>query len=489
MTKIPASKASDPAQRYAPGGETLEQIDAEVSAQEEERVRLKNDPDFIPAPVFSDEDLALRFANVQAACIRYVEKLGRWFVWDGQVWVEDAFIQVLSRARPLCRRVSLDCGPKDQRTARHVASSRSVFASISLARADSRIIASVDQFDANLFELNTPGGLCDLRTGKLRRHEPLAYTTKITAVAPDPNCSIDLWLKVLRRATGDDSDLQDYLQRLFGYSLTGSTQEHTLHFAYGEGANSKSTIFNAIIGCLGDYHRTAPIETFTLAYGDRHPTELAMLRGARLVTATETEKGKKWSEAKLKQLTGGDPIAARFMRQDFFEYAPQFTLCIIGNHRPTITSVDEAIRRRFHLIPFAVTIPAHERDPELSDKLKVEWPGILQWCVEGCLEWQKQGLNAPLAVLSATAEYFEAEDRVRLWFEECCQRSPGVWTERQHLYADWKVWAERNGFEPGHSTNLADEFERLTKLRPQQHPNRDNRRLAYSGVSLKFPLT
>ena len=149
-----------------------------------------------------------------------------------------------------------------------------------------------------------------------------------------------------------------------------------LSFRLWDGVNGKSVLLSTIAGLLGDYHKTAPIETFTASNADRHPTDLPGLRGARLVTATETEEGRRWAEARIKQLTGGDMISARFMRQDFFEFSPAFKLVIAGNHKPSLRSVDEAIRRRFHLIPFGVTIPAGERDGELADKLRTEWPGI-----------------------------------------------------------------------------------------------------------------
>lgn len=172
---------------------------------------------------------------------------------------------------------------------------------------------------------------------------------------------------------------------------------------------------NAATSCLGDYLQTAPIETFTVSNQDRHPTELARLRGARLVTAMETEEGRRWAESRIKALTGDDPVAARFMRQDFFEYRPQFKLDISGNHKPSLRSVDEAIRRRFNLIPFTVTIPEEERDPELGDKLKAELPGILAWAIQGCLIWQAEGLSPPKAVTEATEAYLQAEDSVSAW--------------------------------------------------------------------------
>lgn len=147
-------------------------------------------------------------------------------------------------------------------------------------------------------------------------------------------------------------ELIDYLQRVLGYSLAGITREHALFFLYGTGANGKSVFINTVAGVLADYHKTAPIETFTASQSDRHPTDLAGLRGARLVTATETEEGRPWAESKIKVLTGGDKVAARFMRQDFFEFVPSFKLLVGGNHMPSLRSVDEAMRRRIHSFHF-----------------------------------------------------------------------------------------------------------------------------------------
>jgi len=227
--------------------------------------------------------------------------------------------------------------------------------------------------------------------------------------------------------------------------LTGSTQEHALFFLYGLGANGKTTFLNAITACTGDYHRTAPIETFTASSVDRHPTDLAGLRGARLVTAIETEEGRRWAESRIKSLTGGDKISARFMRQDFFEYTPQFKLIIAGNHKPGLKSVDEAIRRRFNLIPFTVTIPPDERDEALPEKLKAELPGIMQWMIDGCVDWQERGLAPPEVVTKATAAYLEAEDALAAWIEEAGQRDPNAWEKSSDLFASWAAWATKAG--------------------------------------------
>jgi putative DNA primase/helicase len=221
---------------------------------------------------------------------------------------------------------------------------------------------------------------------------------------------------------------------VLGYGLTGLTREHALFFGYGTGANGKSVLLSTVAGILGEYHKTAPIETFTASNADRHPTDLASLRGARLVTATETEEGRRWAESRIKQLTGGDTVAARFMRQDFFEYRPAFKLIIAGNHKPSLRSVDEAIRRRFHLIPFAVTIPPEERDGDLTEKLKDEWPGILAWLIEGCLEWQAESLLPPKAVVEATDAYLTAEDAMAAWLDEKCEHDPNAWTSSTYLF-------------------------------------------------------
>jgi putative DNA primase/helicase len=237
------------------------------------------------------------------------------------------------------------------------------------------------------------------------------------------------------------------------------TREHALFFLYGTGANGKTTLLDAITSCAGDYHKTAPIETFTDSKNDRHPTELAGLHGARLVTATETEEGRQWAESKIKVLTGGDKIAARFMRQDFFEFTPQFKLIIAGNHKPGLRSVDEAIRRRLHLIPFTVTIPENERDAELPNKLKDERPGILAWMIDGCLAWQKHGLCPPTVVTDATAAYLEAEDSIAAWIDDRCERNPQAWESASRLFESWSAWATKAGEQIGSMKRFAERLD------------------------------
>ena len=251
----------------------------------------------------------------------------------------------------------------------------------------------------------------------MRPHSPDDYITKRTAVAPGDGCP--LWRTFLARVTDDDIQLQAFLQRAIGYALTGFTRDHAMFFLYGLGANGKSVFLNTVTGILASYHRTAPAELLLASKHDRHPTELAGLVGCRLVTATETEGGRRWAEAKIKLLTGGDEVSARFMGMDFFSFTPRFKLVWSGNAKPTLNRVDEAIRRRLNLVPFTVTIPRTERDPELTEKLRAEWPGVLQWAIDGCAEWQEFGLAPPKAVTSATDEYLAAQDTVKNWMMEC----------------------------------------------------------------------
>lgn len=407
------------------------------------------------AGVYTEDALALAFAERHAHALRYCAVWGQWLAWDGVRWANDRTLYATDLVRQICREAAESCA--DPRIAATLQSARTVRAVERLARTDRRLAATVQQWDADPWLLNTPDGVVDLRTGWMTRPDPALHMTKVAGAGPGGDCP--KFLAFMERCTGGDSELQAYLQRMLGYALTGDTSAHALFFGYGTGANGKSVLIDTAASVLGDYHRTAPIETFTESSGDRHPTELAMLRGARLVTAVETEEGRRWAESRIKTLTGGDRIAARFMRQDFFEYDPQFKLLVAGNHRPGLRSVDEAMRRRFHLIPFAVTIPPEERDESLKDKLREEWPGIMKWMIQGCLEWQRVGLAPPVAVRDATAAYLEAEDGLAAWMEECCERDPQAWTPSTALFGSWATWAEANGEHVGTNRRFAQALE------------------------------
>ena len=393
-------------------------------------------------PEFSDEALALHFAEKHADDLRYVAAWGKWLVWTGSYWRRDDTLLAFDLVRAVCRIASARV--ESAKTKRDLASAQTVAAVERLAKADRRLAATVDQWDTDPWLLNTPGGTVELRAGKLRLHRSDDYITKITAVAPRRGRR-RRWLKFLNRIMDGDRELIRYLQRVAGYALTGITREHALFFCYGTGANGKGVFFFTLTNIMADFATTTPIETFIASNIDRHPTDLAGLRGARLVTAQEIEQGRRWAESRIKAITGGDKISARFMRQDFFEYAPQFKLLIAGNHKPGLRRVDEAIRRRMNLIPFRVTIPNDERDKDLAEKLKAEWAEILDWMIDGCLKWQKEGLSPPEAIRAATDAYLESEDAIKMWMQECCTLGPQFYATAAALFENWRAWGEKAG--------------------------------------------
>jgi putative DNA primase/helicase len=342
-------------------------------------------------------------------------------------------------------------------------------------------LTTPDGWDSDNWKLNTPGGTVDLRTGKLLPHDPADYCTKITKVAPSSSTP-ELWLRFLARVTDDNQELQAFLKRMSGYALTGDTSEHALFFLWGTGKKGKSTFINTLTGILHDYARVAPPEVFTMQKsGEKHPTCLAGLQGARLCTATETDKGAHLAESQVKSLTGGDKITARYMRKDFFDYTPCFKLLIGGNNKPTLRSVDEAIRRRINLLPFVVTIPESERDSTLGEKLKKEWPGILSWAIEGSLEWQRDGLKPPTIVQAATHNYLDDEDILEGWLAERAVIGKRYETSSAAVFADWKLWTETNNEFTGSQRSFSMNIEGRSGI--TKSDSRQGR--GFRGVGLK----
>jgi putative DNA primase/helicase len=431
-------------------------------------------------PAYSDDGLALRFSARYAASSRFVAAWGRWLFWDETRWKPDETLRSFSLARLICRTASAEI--TNPKKADDVASAKTVAAVVTLARADRCHAATVEQWDLQPMEFNAPWTV-DLKTGEGRPPRREDYCTKIAAVRPGGECP--RWRQFLAEITDGAAELQAYLQRMAGYSLTGITTEQVLFFAHGTGSNGKSVFVNTLAAIWGDYAAVAPMESFMASTMSQHPTDLAMLRGVRLVVATEIEKGRRWAESRVKMMTGGERITARFMRQDFFTYTPQFKLLISGNNKPGLRGVDQAIRRRIHLIPFTVTIPPEKRDLELFEKLKPEWPGILQWAVEGCLEWQRIGLDPPAAVRAATEAYLASEDSFANWLDDCCDTSdPESRCNRTALWRSWKSWAENAGDLPGRSTDF---YEVLERRGLRFSPLRGDR--MFRGICLKSTVT
>jgi P4 family phage/plasmid primase-like protien len=331
-------------------------------------------------------------------------------------------------------------------------------------------------------QLGTPNGTVNLRTGVLSRSNPENYISKLTSVAPERGEPV-LWLRFLHEALDGDEGMIRFLQQWFGYCLTGLTNEHALLFVFGPGGNGKSVFLNTLVSILGDYAATAAMETFTASKNDRHSTELAMLRGARLVTASETEEGRAWAEAKIKAMTGGDPITARFMRQDNFTFRPQFKLTIAGNHAPSLRNVDDAMMRRFNIVPF-VTRPTNP-DRELEQKLEAEHGRILAWAIGGCRDWQQHGLVRPAAVKAATDEYFEDQDVFGQWFAERCIEAPGRWDTVANFYIDWAKFAKEGGEEPGSKKSFGSAMKKRGYVsRPMRSAGTPAK--VYQGVALQY---
>jgi putative DNA primase/helicase len=402
----------------------------------------------------SEAGLARAFTRRNGQDWRYCAPWGKWLAWTGTRWNADQRLYVMHLAREMCCAAALMS--KSPPLSRRLASAASIAAVERIARSEPELSSIPDEWDANLWALNTPGGVVDLRNGRLAAHRREDGMTRIATATPRGDCT--RWRAFLGNVTGGDADLQAYLQRMAGYCLTGATSAHALFFLYGTGANGKSVFVTALATILGDYATNAPMDTFMEARGDRHPTDLAGLRGARFVASVETEQGRRWNESKVKAITGGDKVSARFMRQDFFEYTPQFKLVIAGNHKPAIRNVDEAMKRRMHLIPFTVTIPPERRDPKLTEKLLAERDGILAWALAGCLQWQRTGLQPPASVVSATEEYFEAEDALGRWIDERCVRIDRARSLTAELFNDWKAWAEAAGEFVGSQRRFSDQL-------------------------------
>jgi putative DNA primase/helicase len=395
---------------------------------------------------------------------RHVALWNKWLFWTGTHWQRDDRLDHMTRTRAYLRgraesvlewaegkaaKIGADEGDgkgdklrtwaKEQ--ARILRHKNTIAAIESLARSNAALVASAGDFDKNRLLLGTPGGTVDLRTGKLREARRDDMLTMQTAIAPATGTP-SLWLAFLQEIFAGDVELIAFMQRAAGYALTGETREHKLLFLYGTGRNGKSVFLNTLFHIWGDYARRAHAATFLNSMGDKHPTDLAGLQGARLVAGSELPKGKTWDESVIKDLTGGDVLTARYMRGDFFDFDPQLTLFIAGNNMPSFRGVDEAIRARVVLVPFTVTIPPERRDTHLADKLKAEAAQILQWAIEGALQWQARGLDVPASVAAASAEYFDDEDIVGQFLGDETAPMPGAFLSAKDLHYRFTQWAE-----------------------------------------------
>lgn len=460
--------------------EAVEDAEIERVAQREEVL-----------PEYSDAWLADQVVKQSGDVLRYVARSGQWFVWNGKLWEPDATLRADNIIMKSMRRVSAalvrhGATEKEKKAAMGAAKKLCSDATVrqvrNVLRADPRVAATPEAFDADIWKLNTPAGIYDLKTGEMHPHDPEEMCSKSTLVAPDFEMATPEFDRFFEEATGGDIQTQEYLQKLAGYALTGSVQEQILAFIWGPGWNGKSVWLTAMRECAHDYGRVAPMSTFVATKSEQHPTDMASLVGARLVQASETEEGRAWAEAKLKNLTGGEKLTARFMRQDFFVFKPQFTLIFTGNHKPQIRNLDRAMRRRIHLIPF--TVVPKVIDGELDEKLRAEYPGILAWMLRGTAKWRAEGLKLPPKLAEATEEYFTEEDAVQQWItEECVETDEPI--ESTELYHSWERWANERGQYVGSQKRLS---QALVSKNYQKTKHPTTRRMAFVGLRPKQTL-
>lgn len=404
----------------------------------------------VGAPNLTDLGNAKRMIQLFQNVLLYCPTHGSWYVYDESRWKRDMDGAVARHAKATVATIfdeaATETDPGRQTGLRRHAlrseSSRALSSMVALASTEIEVAIPSQRLDANPWVFNAQNGTLDLRTGQLYDHDRTDYITKVSNVAYDPNATCPLWDEFLNYAMEEDEEVVNFIHRFFGYCLTGLVTEQVLLFMEGTGSNGKTTALLMIMHVLGDYAIQGAPGLLLAKKGESHPTEVADLEGARFVANSEVEKGKPFAEALIKQLTGSDPIKARRMRKDFWQFEPTHKLCIAANHRPIIKGNDEGIWRRVLRIPWNKSIPADKKDPFFLDKLKLEAPGIMRRLVEGCLEWQKHGLNPPSKVTIATEEYREEMDVLSDFMEELCIIGTSHRIPQKELYLAYVEWCE-----------------------------------------------
>ncbi|HPH40497.1 MAG TPA: phage/plasmid primase, P4 family [Candidatus Fermentibacter daniensis] len=379
---------------------------------------------------------------------RYCQKLGGWLVWDGSRWVPDAGHKLMQCAKE----VALSLARKGEEAGliglekwgRSSQSRARLEAMISLATSEPGIAIPPERFDDVDHLLNCMNGTLNLSTFKLQPHSHDDLLTKMSGTNYDPVAKCPLWLEFLHRITAGDSKLITYLQKAVGYSLTADTSEQCFFFLYGDGANGKSTFINTISGLMGDYAAKMRAESLFIKSSDGPNNDIARLRGARFVSASEM-RSRPLNETLVKDITGGDSIAARFLFCEHFEFRPECKVWMYGNEKPNIKGTDEGIWRRVRLVPFVVHIPEEDQDRTLAHKLEEELPGILNWALEGLKEWRVTGLGTPPSVKDATIAFREEMDSVQQFIESECEMGLAYSEEANTLYSQYRSWAAGQG--------------------------------------------
>lgn len=390
--------------------------------------------------------------------LRWCPTLG-WMAWDETRWRRDETGEVYRRAKKTIRRLYAEAAKlnddKDREKmvefAKGCERNARLNAIVELARTQPGVPVTTDKLDADPWLFNCFNGTINLQTGEFCEHRREDFITKLAPVTFDPKAECRLWRKCLDDIFAGDAAMIRFVQRALGHALTGVVREDVLHVLYGTGANGKTTLIEAILGLMGDYAMPAAPGLLLARRNDQHPTERADLWGKRFVASVEVGEGRSFNEELVKQLTGRDSIKGRFMHKDFFTFPPTHKLFLAANHKPEIRGTDYAIWRRIKLWPFNVTFHdpsegvAPVKDVALPERLIAERPGILRWCVEGCLAWNRESLVAPEAVSIATQGYRDESDRIGEFLESRCRTSEGSVVGATELYLAYKIWAEANG--------------------------------------------
>lgn len=417
-------------------------------------------PEYAPAP-FSDDAIANLIAKGHSEDWKYTPSLDKWNHWTGTIWEGDTIKMsaVKAMVAKSCRRL-INVGEGTALTPQQKKSLTSNSTHVSIYNCMTytpEFVVKESFWESDPMLLGCPDGTVELQTGELRSARREDRLTQRTIVTPGGDCPT--WLAFLKRVTNDNMEMVAYLQRLCGYCLTGYTTEQILAFFYGTGSNGKSVFVDTVRTIFGDYGTPANADIFMETKHDQHPTGVASLRSARLVVAQETSEARRWDEAKIKDLTSAKVLNARFMRGDFFPFEPKFKLLFTGNYKPALRSVDYAIRRRVHIVPFTVTITEEEKDPFLGQKLKLEYPGILAWMIRGAQIWREEGLHQPDMVKEATDSYMESEDSIKDWLEECCVTGDIHTTSIKDIYDNYVQYCEDNHEHPCSRKRLSQKLQ------------------------------
>ena len=406
----------------------------------------------MPNDIVTEDSAAKQFVELHGDKIRYCHSHGKWFHWNGFYWKINDTSLAFHFARELARQLAEN---EDYRRRYKIEATSFAGGVERFAKADPELLVTMKYWNSDPWLLGTPGGTIDLRTGELRHSSQDEGITKITAVSPNAD-GCPLWLK-LNQATGNDVELIRFLQQFCGYCLTGITREHALVFVYGPGGNGKSVFLNTVTTILKDYSVTSAMETFTASTSDRHPTDLAMLAGSRLVTASETEEGRAWAEARIKSFDRRRSDHRPLHAPRLLHLRAHVQANRDRESQARLHNVDDAAKRRFNIVPFILKPAAPDR--QLEQKLMQKAPGILQWMIEGCLDWQQNGLIRPNCVIEATAEYFGDQDLFRHWMEEECICEPTNMDRSapsSSLFKSWSDYAKAAGHKPGTTSTFKD---------------------------------